>query len=209
MKGAERVNAIELLGQGRIWVDADGAEREIATMDLRHVQNVRNYLMRNGSELAEQAYARVAFGPQPSGDMACDAVDSMLSELEDAAQNPEPWLARSPLFQALDARLAPPHVEVTYVDQVRNRLAEELPGLAESRHQGLLDLYTVLILAVGENVTSEQVHDAWSVDASRTRPGHPSIVPFSELSERTQDLDLKYAEAIRKVARELGLWSWG
>lgn len=207
MRGAERVTAVELLGQGEIWVDSQGVTHKIDEMEPRYLQHVRAFLLRNGRALAEQAYARVAFGPQPSGDMACDAVDAILRELEEATLNPEPWLERSALIQALDARLNPAPetgAEKTYVDQVRDRLVEEFPKLATSKRRDLLDLYALLVMTSGEWTTVEHVHDAWSLRASRVNPGHPSIVPFSELSEQVQARDLKYATVIRRIAHELG-----
>lgn len=32
---------------------------------------------------------------------------------------------------------------------------------------------------------------------------HKSIVPFDELSKETQDRDIKYVEALRKIARKI------
>lgn len=85
---------------------------------------------------------------------------------------------------------------MTYIDAIREALADELPGL----HDGLLDLYTLLILVKGEQTTHEDVHDAWSVWQRRTNPGHPSLIPFSELRADVQDLDGLYVDAIRAVA---------
>jgi hypothetical protein len=93
---------------------------------------------------------------------------------------------------------------VTYVQEVRERLKVALPELREERNRVLLDLYALLVLVRGEWTTPKQVHDAWSFHASRTRPDHPAIVPFGELSSEVQDLDVSYAVAIRNVAKAIG-----
>ncbi|QBZ72090.1 hypothetical protein SEA_KRADAL_194 [Streptomyces phage Kradal] len=92
---------------------------------------------------------------------------------------------------------------MTYVEEARERLVEAFPKLGEEHRQDLLDLYTLLVLIRGEGTTAKHVHNAWSVRTSRTRPDHWSIVPFEELSPETQGRDVKYAEAIQRIAREL------
>ena len=54
--------------------------------------------------------------------------------------------------------------------------------------------------AKGTETTLENVHDAWSTWRDATRPDHPSLVPFAELAPDVQELDRKYADAIREVA---------
>jgi hypothetical protein len=88
---------------------------------------------------------------------------------------------------------------MTYIDVARERLAREMPGLDSQ----LLDLYTLLVLVKGPEVTNEDVHDAWSVWRSRTNPDHHSLIPFDELERAIQNLDTPYAEAIAKVAASL------
>lgn len=88
---------------------------------------------------------------------------------------------------------------VTYIEDVQALLKKELPSLDDS----LLDLYILLVLTTGEDTTLEQVHDAWSVWQSRIKPNHRSIVPFAELTAEVQEMDRKYAEAIRSVSAEL------
>lgn len=88
---------------------------------------------------------------------------------------------------------------MNYIDRVRERLSAELPDLDPR----LLDLYTLLAFTEGERVTLEGVHDAWAVWRSRTRPDHPSLIPFDELSPKVQELDRQYAEAIARTAKEV------
>lgn len=206
MKGAERLTAIDLLGQGEIWVDSQGVTHEIAGMELRYARNIRTYLTRNGRALAEQAYHRVAFGMQPSGDMACDAVDAILEELLAAIEDPERWLADSELVKALDARLKPSEPDwpvSTYVERARDELVTAFPKLGEPKRSDLLDLYSVLVLIKGEDTCPSDVHDAWAVRMSNRRPDHWSIVPYDELPEDRKVKDDKYVLAIRSIARKL------
>lgn len=213
MNGAERRTAIDLLHQDEIWVDSQGNTYQVAEMELRYVRNVRDFLLRNGRMLAEQMYAKVAFGMQPSGDMASDAYDAILEELTDATMDPRPWLERSELVRALSARLdpAPPQErdtwgrspEPTYVEEVRERLVEEFPKLADEKRRDLLDLYTLLVLIRGEETEARHVHDAWAVRMAWRRPDHWSLVPYDELPPERQEKDDKYVLAIRRIAREL------
>lgn len=84
-----------------------------------------------------------------------------------------------------------------YIENTRSALTRELGKPLDSR---LLDLYTLLVLVKGAEVTLEDVHDAWAVWKSPIRPDHHSIIPFGELSERVQGLDQPYADAIARTA---------
>lgn len=86
---------------------------------------------------------------------------------------------------------------MSYLDPVRDALAAQLPGL----HPDLLDLYTLLALTQGEQVTSEHVHDAWALWTRRTRPNHEALVPFEELPPGVGELDEVYVEAVKTVVR--------
>ncbi len=88
-----------------------------------------------------------------------------------------------------------------YVDATVTALAARLPDCDPD----LLRLYTLLALTVGAEVTLKDVHDAWAVWRTLTRPEHPSIVPFDQLTPEVQDLDSRYADAIRDVANEVPL----
>lgn len=82
-----------------------------------------------------------------------------------------------------------------YVQTVIDELKDSLGGLPDE----LLDLYGLLVFVKGDKVTLEDVHDAWAIWKNRIRPDHHSLVPFDELSERVQELDRKYADAIAAV----------
>ena len=90
-----------------------------------------------------------------------------------------------------------------YVQEVLDELAERLPDCGTP----LLELYALLALTAGTGTTLEDVHQAWAVWRNRTRPDHPSLVPFAALAPEVRELDRKYAEAIREVAAEFGLGS--
>lgn len=98
----------------------------------------------------------------------------------------------------------PPHREdsdMSYVQRVQNALLAELPTLDRE----LLRLYALLVLVWGEDTTLADVHDAWAVWRTDTRPDHPSLVPFDELAPEVQELDRPYMDAIHRVARTVAV----
>lgn len=64
----------------------------------------------------------------------------------------------------------------------------------------LYRLYAILLLAKGQKVSAEDVHNAWAAWASEHEPAHRNLLPFGELSLRTQRKDLVYVNAIHDVA---------
>ena len=74
-----------------------------------------------------------------------------------------------------------------------------------------LKMYTLLALTKGEDTTLSDIHDGWSIvmNYKESNPPycygheHKSIVPFDQLSKETQDRDIRYLEAIHKVAKTL------
>ena len=95
----------------------------------------------------------------------------------------------------------------TYIDK-----AVSLTKLyTDLKSEQLVRLYSLLALVKGEDVTLGDVHDAWAMNMNFKEKNPPycyghdhlSIVPFDQLSKETQDRDVEYAEAIKKVAREL------
>ncbi len=85
---------------------------------------------------------------------------------------------------------------MNYIDALAARLGEVL----DDCDIDLLRAYAVLALTLGADVTEEDVHQAWAVWRAVTRPDHPDLRPFDELTLEVQALDTKYAEAIRAVA---------
>jgi hypothetical protein len=92
-------------------------------------------------------------------------------------------------------------VAENYVDAVKKHLSKALAD--ENLDSELLDLYALLVMVRGGHVTYEDVHDAWSIWQSNTDVGHPSLIPFDQLSEEVQKLDGKYAKAIKACAFEV------
>src|SRR5215216_2456397 len=64
----------------------------------------------------------------------------------------------------------------------------------------LYRIYTVLLLAKGQNVTAEDVHNAWAAWASEHEPESRNLLPFKELSLRVQRKDKLFVDAIHQVA---------
>lgn len=89
---------------------------------------------------------------------------------------------------------------MTYIDTARATLVSELPNEDAS----LIDLYLLLVLCKGSATSAVDVHDAWAIWRSRTRPDHPAIIPFDALYPDTQRLDDDYVDAIQRVAKVLG-----
>lgn len=85
----------------------------------------------------------------------------------------------------------------SYAHQMAARLADELPGLDAE----LANLYLLLALTRGTETTLRDVHDAWSVWRMNTRPDHPSLIPFEDLSAEVQQLDAKYRDAIHRATK--------
>ncbi len=63
--------------------------------------------------------------------------------------------------------------------------------------------YAVLLLAKGQDVTSEDVHNAWAAWASDYDPDSRDLLPFKELSLTVQRKDDAYVDAIRQVAERM------
>lgn len=91
-----------------------------------------------------------------------------------------------------------------YISRVMLVLDNMLPGLPPE----LLDLYVNLVLSTGVETSLENVHDAWSIWKNRIDPTHKSLIPFNELSFEVQELDRKYADAIRSVALDIERFGW-
>ncbi|WP_240805812.1 hypothetical protein [Streptomyces sp. BPSDS2] len=62
-------------------------------------------------------------------------------------------------------------------------------------------MYAVLLKAKGEQVTDEDVHDAWSAWMQSVDSTHEALIPFGDLDPETRAFDAPYADAIRAAAR--------
>lgn len=99
----DRPSTLDLLHQSEIWIDADGNTHQISDMEIRHARNVIRMLERNAERLHLQQGFSFLSGPEPSGDMACDAFDSMMDEFGN--MDALIWLRSTDLVQALYQRI--------------------------------------------------------------------------------------------------------
>jgi hypothetical protein len=75
---------------------------------------------------------------------------------------------------------------------------DALPG---ERASDLFLSYAVLLLAKGERVSEEDVHNAWVAWMESKGETHEAMVPFDELSPEKRAEDAPFVLAIREVAR--------
>lgn len=91
---------------------------------------------------------------------------------------------------------------MNYLTSVADAIVSELPAdlVPKEDADGLMLLYAVLCLSLGQAVTARDVHDAWTAWMSGRGEHHSSMVPFDELPADVQAEDEPFAEAIRIVA---------
>jgi hypothetical protein len=94
---------------------------------------------------------------------------------------------------------------VTYLDNLAADIRAAVPAdaLPEEDATNLFLSYAVLLLAKGEEVTREDVHNAWVAWMESRSEEHESMVPFLELPLGTQGEDSPFVLAIRSVARSM------
>lgn len=93
---------------------------------------------------------------------------------------------------------------MNYIDELATRIAEIADYHPfDKKSAPLFRMYAVLALSLGNNVTREVVHNAWSAWCAAVNPDHPSLLPFSELSPVTQAKDEPYVVAIKLAFDEL------
>jgi hypothetical protein len=96
---------------------------------------------------------------------------------------------------------------MTYLDALADEIRRDVPqdALPEEDTSSLFRIYAVLLLAKGEEVTREDVHNAWVAWMLDRGQAHESMVPFTELSAETQAEDSPFMVAVRTVARRHGV----
>lgn len=62
-----------------VWTQRDGTKIAVKDMTTSHVRNSLKMLIRNGFSSARDYYVCL-YGPQPRGEMACDALDRALDD---------------------------------------------------------------------------------------------------------------------------------
>lgn len=90
-----------------------------------------------------------------------------------------------------------------YIDEVKEELLKHC-----RIGKGLQNVYALLVLVKGEEVTLQDVHDAWAVNINQTWDfdtygNHNSLIPFKDLLANVQDKDQHYVDAIKATAIEL------
>lgn len=98
-----------------------------------------------------------------------------------------------------------PELHVNYLDKIAAEIQRtaDPEALPPDEDLPLYRLYAVLLLAKGQDVTVEDVHNAWTAWASDHDPENRSLLPFKELSLGVQRKDQMYVEAIHEVARQM------
>lgn len=98
-----------------------------------------------------------------------------------------------------------PSTEENYITAIASQIREQIdPGkLPDEGLDQLFASYALLALSRGEDVSDEDVHDAWSVWATQFDPQNDSLVPYDDLSAAVQEQDTIFRDAIRKVAKTL------
>ncbi len=88
-------------------------------------------------------------------------------------------------------------------DEIRSAVAAD--ALPDEDTSSLFRTYAVLLLARGEEVTREDVHNAWVAWMLDRGESHESMVPFAMLPATTKEEDSPFVVAIRTIARRRAL----
>lgn len=91
---------------------------------------------------------------------------------------------------------------LNYVDTLAVAIGDYAPDCT----QNLCWLYALLGLVKGTEVTLRDVHDAWAVWRTQTRPDHPDLVPFDMVPPKVQQLDEPYRLAIVRAVQRVSEW---
>ena len=70
---------------------------------------------------------------------------------------------------------------MTYLERLADEIRSEVAGDAGENNDALFLIYAVLLLAKGEQVTREDVHNAWVAWMLSEGAAHESIVPYVDL----------------------------
>ncbi|OLZ68620.1 hypothetical protein AV521_21075 [Streptomyces sp. IMTB 2501] len=94
---------------------------------------------------------------------------------------------------------------MTYLDSLAALIRSCLPPHAKppAYSDGLFRLYAVLLLAKGDQVTDEDVHNAWCAWMQTVNSDHKALIPFSDLDPATRAADTPYTEAIHAATRRV------
>lgn len=86
-----------------------------------------------------------------------------------------------------------------YLEDIASAIRSRVPkdALPEEDASELFLSYAVLLRAKGSDVSTSDVHDAWSAWKARTEPAHEALVPFDQLDKATAEQDEVFVQAIR------------
>lgn len=94
----------------------------------------------------------------------------------------------------------------TYIDKVVSEVSDK----THIKDKRLVQLYSLLILIKGPNITLEDVHDAWSMNMNYKQRtdycyghDHKSLIPFNELTKDVQIKDQKYVNILNDIAKTI------
>lgn len=95
----------------------------------------------------------------------------------------------------------------SYLDKIATevRRTADLEAALSDEDLPLYRIYAVLLLAKGQDVVAEDVHNAWAAWACEHDPENRNLLPFKELSLQTQRKDQLYVDAIHQVAKRMKL----
>lgn len=105
---------------------------------------------------------------------------------------------------------------MNYIQIIARKIKSEVPEdlLPKTKNDdSLFASYAVILLAKGQQVTEEDVHNAWAAWMSEVNPNHESIKPFHELSSSVQKEDKPFVDAIKRAAKafeankNIGFWN--
>ena|SRR5215472_6071497 len=93
---------------------------------------------------------------------------------------------------------------MNYIDELAVAIRAKIDPaiLPRTDVERLFRIYAALALAKGEDVTAEDIHNAWAAWECDRKPNSPSIVPFDQLRPEVQRTDEPFVEAVHQVVRE-------
>lgn len=95
---------------------------------------------------------------------------------------------------------------MTYLERIGAAIKARVPPDVlpdDDDVDGLFRIYALLARVKGEQVTAEDVHDAWALWMLGQQRDHSSIRPFCDLDPSTRREDLPFVDAIRSIGVEL------
>lgn len=92
---------------------------------------------------------------------------------------------------------------MTYLATLAAEIKEAVPSqaLPDTDTSNLFLVYAVLLLAKGDKVSGEDVHNAWVSWMLSNGEQHESMAPWTELPQATKVEDSPFVVAIRTIAR--------